>query len=139
MFLNCSLGIIRSPQIIKAMLKVPRELFVPRKKIMQSYDDTHISLPGDGRQTISAPYMYPFFYENICLRNGDNILEIGSGSGYGAALAYEIVGSKGQVVTILEAMKMEIDIEAPVSGTVQAVAVKPNDAVNEGQTIVVIG
>jgi len=46
---------------------------------------------------------------------------------------------KGQVITILEAMKMEIDIEAPVSGTVTAVAVKPNDAVNEGQTIAVIG
>ncbi len=46
---------------------------------------------------------------------------------------------KGQVVTILEAMKMEIDIEAPVAGTVTAIAVKPNDAVNEGQTIVVIG
>jgi len=46
---------------------------------------------------------------------------------------------KGQVITILEAMKMEIDIEAPVSGTVTAIAVKPNDAVNEGQTIAVIG
>ena len=46
---------------------------------------------------------------------------------------------KGQVVSILEAMKMEIDIEAPCSGTITDVAVKPNDAVNEGQTIVVIG
>ncbi len=46
---------------------------------------------------------------------------------------------KGQVVSILEAMKMEIDIEAPCAGTITDVAVKPNDAVNEGQTIVVIG
>ena len=46
---------------------------------------------------------------------------------------------KGQVITILEAMKMEIDIEAPISGTVTAITVKPNDAVNEGQTIAVIG
>ncbi len=46
---------------------------------------------------------------------------------------------KGQVVSILEAMKMEIDIEAPCSGTITAIAVKPNDAVNEGQTIAVIG
>ncbi len=46
---------------------------------------------------------------------------------------------KGQVVSILEAMKMEIDIEAPCSGTIQAVPVKTNDAVEEGQTIVVIG
>ena len=46
---------------------------------------------------------------------------------------------KGQVISILEAMKMEIDIEAPASGTITSIAVKPNDAVNEGQTIVVIG
>ncbi|MEA3353081.1 MAG: biotin/lipoyl-containing protein [Campylobacterota bacterium] len=46
---------------------------------------------------------------------------------------------KGQVVSILEAMKMEIDIESPCAGTVTSVAVKPNDAVEEGQTIVVIG
>jgi len=52
------------------------------------------------------------------------------------------VGDKveaGQVVAILEAMKMEIDIESPCSGTITSVAVKPNDAVEEGQTIVVIG
>jgi pyruvate carboxylase subunit B len=46
---------------------------------------------------------------------------------------------KGQVISILEAMKMEIDIESPVSGTVTAVPAKVNDAVEEGQTIVVIG
>jgi len=46
---------------------------------------------------------------------------------------------KGQVVSILEAMKMEIDIESPCAGTITDVAVKPNDAVEEGQTIVVIG
>jgi pyruvate carboxylase subunit B len=45
---------------------------------------------------------------------------------------------KGQVISILEAMKMEIDIEAPVSGTISSIAVKPNDAVEEGQTIAVI-
>jgi len=45
---------------------------------------------------------------------------------------------KGQVIAILEAMKMEIDIEAPVAGTISAVPVKPNDAVEESQTIAVI-
>ena len=45
---------------------------------------------------------------------------------------------KGQVISILEAMKMEIDIEAPCAGTISAVPVKPNDAVEEGQTIAVI-
>ena len=46
---------------------------------------------------------------------------------------------KGQVVSILEAMKMEIDMEAPCAGTIVAIPAKPNDAVEEGQTIVIIG
>jgi len=46
---------------------------------------------------------------------------------------------KGQVIAILEAMKMEIDIEAPAAGSIVAIPVKPNDAVEEGQTIAVIG
>ena len=45
---------------------------------------------------------------------------------------------KGQIVAILEAMKMEIDIEAPNAGTISAIPVAPNDAVEEGQTIAVI-
>ncbi len=52
------------------------------------------------------------------------------------------VGDKveeGQVISILEAMKMEIDIESPCAGTVTAIPVKPNDAVEEGQVLVVIG
>ena len=52
------------------------------------------------------------------------------------------VGDKveqGQVIAILEAMKMEIDIEAPASGTVQSIAVAPNDAVEEGQLLATIG
>jgi pyruvate carboxylase subunit B len=52
------------------------------------------------------------------------------------------VGDKveqGQVIAILEAMKMEIDIEASATGTVQSIAVAPNDAVEEGQTLAVIG
>jgi len=45
---------------------------------------------------------------------------------------------KGQVISILEAMKMEIDIEAPCAGTIASINVAPNDAVEEGQTIAVI-
>jgi pyruvate carboxylase subunit B len=51
------------------------------------------------------------------------------------------VGDKveqGQVIAILEAIKMEIDIESPCAGTVSAVPVKPNDTIEEGQTIIVI-
>ena len=46
---------------------------------------------------------------------------------------------QGQVIMILEAMKMEIDIEAPCAGTINAISVAPNDAVEEGQTLATIG
>lgn len=45
---------------------------------------------------------------------------------------------KGDVIAIIEAMKMEIDVESPVSGTVSAISVAQNQAVEEGQTIAVI-
>jgi len=46
--------------------------------------------------------------------------------------------NKGDTVTILEAMKMEIEIEAPCDGVISSIEVKPNDLVEEGQTIVII-
>lgn len=58
-------------------------------------------LPGDGKnQTISCPHSYPLFYEALELREGDRFLEVGAGSGYGAALAREVIGDRGLVVTV---------------------------------------
>jgi len=72
----------------------------------------------------------------------------GSGTEVGATVNGNVwkilveVGQKveaGQVISILEAMKMEIDVEAPCAGTIVAIPAKPNDTVEEGQTLVVIG
>jgi pyruvate carboxylase subunit B len=72
----------------------------------------------------------------------------GSGTDVGASVNGNVwkilvnVGDKvekGQVIAILEAMKMEIDIEAPMAGSILAIPVKPNDSVEEGQTLAVIG
>ncbi len=65
-----------------------------------AYVDQPFPIPGDGRQTISAPYMYPVFYEPLELKPGERLLEIGAGSGYGAALAWELVGPTGLVASI---------------------------------------
>ena len=94
------LGYLKSPAMIDAMRKVPRELFMPEALREYAYYDEPYPIPGDGRQTISAPYTYPLFYEPLDLRVGDKFLEIGMGSGYGAALARELVGDEGLVVTI---------------------------------------
>jgi len=94
------LNYIRSDGVADSILKVPRELFMDPKYEKYAYSDQPYPIPGDGMQTISAPYMYPIVYEAIKLKKGDKFLEIGAGSGYGAALAYELVSPTGKVVTI---------------------------------------
>jgi protein-L-isoaspartate(D-aspartate) O-methyltransferase len=90
-------GLLRSQPIIEAMLKVPREDFIP--EMYRDYAYMEVPLPLNDA-TISCPHSYPLFYEALELGEGDEFLEIGSGSGYGAALAWEIVGGRGKVVTI---------------------------------------
>jgi protein-L-isoaspartate(D-aspartate) O-methyltransferase len=94
------MGYVRTGWMEKALKKVPRELFMPRELRRYAYEDEPYPIPGDGRQTISAPYTYALFYEPLELRRGDRFLEVGMGSGYGAALAYEVIGEEGLVVTV---------------------------------------
>ena len=84
----------------EAMLRVPREEFMDPGHREYAYYDQPFPIPGDGRQTISAPYMYPATYEPLKLAPGMKVLEIGAGSGYGAALAWELVGEEGLVVAV---------------------------------------
>ncbi len=83
------------------MRKVSREEFVLVEYRDYAYWEVPLPLLGDGKnQTISCPHSYPLFYEALKLSEGDRFLEIGAGSGYGAALAREVVGDRGLVVTI---------------------------------------
>jgi protein-L-isoaspartate(D-aspartate) O-methyltransferase len=93
-------GYVKSQAMAEAMLRVPREEFMDPRYRQYSYYDQPFPIPGDGRQTISAPYMYPVSYEPLELREGMRLLEVGAGSGYGAALARELVGETGRVVAI---------------------------------------
>jgi protein-L-isoaspartate(D-aspartate) O-methyltransferase len=93
-------GYLHSKKMVEAMRKVPREAFMPCAYLEYAYYDQPFPIPGDGQQTISAPYTYAMFYEPLHLTRGDRILEVGTGSGYGAALARELVGNTGKVVTI---------------------------------------
>lgn len=92
-------GFLKSKTIEKAILKIPREVFVPIDYRDYTYQELPFPLPGKNA-TISCPHSYPMFYEAIELSYGDNFLEVGTGSGYGAVLAAEIVGSSGRVTTI---------------------------------------
>ncbi len=79
---------IRDPRILKAMSTVPRELFVPENQRNLAYEDYPLSI-GYG-QTISQPHIVAFMTETLQLKASDKILEIGTGSGYQAAILAEI-------------------------------------------------
>jgi protein-L-isoaspartate(D-aspartate) O-methyltransferase len=80
---------VRDPRVIQAMTSVPRHLFVPEGLRGRAYDDTPLPI-GQG-QTISQPYIVAFMTEAARLRPEDRALEIGTGSGYQAAILASIV------------------------------------------------
>lgn len=77
---------IRDERILSAMNKIPRELFVDPAFVSQAYED--IALPIDCNQTISQPYTVAFMTQCLNLKEGNKVLEIGTGSGYQATLLY---------------------------------------------------
>jgi protein-L-isoaspartate(D-aspartate) O-methyltransferase len=92
-------GLLRSPRLRRAMLSVRREDFIPPRYRDYAYEEVPLPLPGE-QAMISCPHSYPLFYEPLGLRKGDRFLEVGVGSGYGTALAREVVGTSGLVVAI---------------------------------------
>jgi len=86
---------VSDPLTLKAMRKVPRHLFVPEKLQGESYGD--YPLPIGKGQTISQPYIVAFMTEQLGLKGGEKVLEIGTGSGYQAAV---LAGIAGQVFSI---------------------------------------
>jgi protein-L-isoaspartate(D-aspartate) O-methyltransferase len=80
---------VEDPVVLEAMRKVPRHLFVPEKYRAFSYRDHPLPI-GQG-QTISQPYVVAFMTEALDLEPSDKVLEIGTGSGYQAAVLGEIV------------------------------------------------
>jgi len=75
---------IRDRRVIDAMLKIPRHLFVEEAMAAQAYNDN--PLPIGERQTISQPYMVALMTELLELNGKERVLEIGTGSGYQAAV-----------------------------------------------------
>src|SRR6266404_6013941 len=80
---------IHEERVLAAMAKVPREEFVPKETRLASYSDQ--PLPISYNQTISQPYVVAFMTEQLQLKRDDRVLEIGSGSGYQAAILAELV------------------------------------------------
>ncbi len=85
---------------LEAVLEVPRERFVPAEDIERSADDVPLALDVEGLATISAPHAYLLSFRLLELAGGDQLVELGTGSGYGAALAAFVVAPEGCVHSI---------------------------------------
>jgi protein-L-isoaspartate(D-aspartate) O-methyltransferase len=87
-------------RMLAALLDVPRERFVRPNDIAESTIDTPLLLDEEGLATISAPHAYLLSFRVLELKPGDRIAELGTGSGYGAALASHVVAPQGSVFSI---------------------------------------
>jgi protein-L-isoaspartate(D-aspartate) O-methyltransferase len=81
---------LRDERVLEAMRTVPRHLFVDDCSDRTAYEDHPLPI-GEG-QTISQPYMVALMAQAADLHPGDRVLEIGTGSGYGAAVLAELAG-----------------------------------------------
>ena len=81
---------ISEPAVLEALAAVPRNRFVPAELALRAYDDTPLPIGYD--QTISQPYVVAYMTEAAALTPDAKVLDIGTGSGYQAAVLAEIVG-----------------------------------------------
>src|SRR5580693_284397 len=86
---------IRDERVLRAMQEIPREEFVPPEARLDAYRDDPLQI-GFG-QTISQPYMTALMAESLELKGRETVLEVGSGSGYAAAVLGALAG---QVISV---------------------------------------
>jgi protein-L-isoaspartate(D-aspartate) O-methyltransferase len=87
-------------RVLEAMERVPRELFVPESFRDRAYDDA--ALPIAAGQTISQPYMVAKICEALALRGDERVLDVGTGSGYQAAVLAEVAAEVDTIERIPE-------------------------------------
>ncbi len=81
---------ITSPRVLEAFLDVPRHLFIPEDQLPYAYQDGPLPI-GKG-QTISQPYIVAYMTDQLQLMGTERVLEIGTGSGYQAAILGKLAG-----------------------------------------------
>ncbi|MFE2869183.1 methyltransferase domain-containing protein [Embleya sp. NPDC059259] len=98
-------GSVRTESVADAMSWVPREVFTPGAgSLARAYEDRVVVLSTDERglpdSTVSQPAMVALMLEQLAVRPGMRVLEIGTGSGYNAALLARLTGPEGEVVSV---------------------------------------
>lgn len=91
---------IKDKNILNAINKIKRELFIPKKHKKQAYENHPLPIGKD--QTISQPYTIAIMLQALELKKSDKVLEIGTGSGYNAALIQEITKTTVYTTEIIE-------------------------------------
>jgi protein-L-isoaspartate(D-aspartate) O-methyltransferase len=91
---------VSDERVLRAMERVPRELFVPEPLRSRAYDDA--ALPIGAGQTISQPYMVARICEALALRGDERVLDVGSGSGYQAAVLAELAAEVDTIERVPE-------------------------------------
>jgi len=109
-------GCLRSPGLAEAFAAVPRHLFIPHVSVDEAYRDQYIvtkRLPdGEAVSSASQPYIMAVMLDQLDVQPGHQVLEIGAGTGYNAALLAHLVGAEGRVSTI--------DIDADIAAAARA-------------------
>jgi protein-L-isoaspartate(D-aspartate) O-methyltransferase len=95
---------VKDTLTLNAMRRVPRHLFVPDRERAQAYDDHPLPI-GQG-QTISQPYIVGFMTEALGLKGGETVLEVGTGSGYQAAVL-SLIAAHVYTIEIVEPLAEE--------------------------------
>ncbi len=96
-------GALRDAAVGRAMLTVPRHLFLPESPLAEAYADIAVATHWEDGMAVSSasqPAIVAFMLEQLQVKPGMRILEIGAGTGYNAALLSELVGPTGSVTTI---------------------------------------
>jgi protein-L-isoaspartate(D-aspartate) O-methyltransferase len=109
-------GTLTDAAVAHAFETVPRHRFIPGVPLLEAYADRAITIKGeaaDALASISQPSMLARILELAAVHPGNRILEIGTGSGYNAALLAELAGTGGRVVTV--------DVEADLVEAARAV------------------
>jgi protein-L-isoaspartate(D-aspartate) O-methyltransferase len=95
---------VSDPRTLRALRAVPRHLFVPAAEAASAYDDR--PLPIGHEQTISQPFIVAFMTEALKLQGGEKVLEVGTGSGYQAAVL-AAAGAKVHTIEIVAPLAEE--------------------------------
>jgi len=115
---------VRDASVLRAMRAVPRHRFIPESQSAYAYDDR--PLPIGHRQTISQPYIVALMSELADLKPGDTVLEVGTGSGYQAAVLAEM-GVKVFSIEIIEPLAKEAKATLDELGYGKRVTVRHGD------------